>query len=91
MEFKPTAAAPFPKKPESPTRTTELMSEDAAERIRESGIPFSGMVDAVYRSESRRVFAVLIRVLGDFDFAEGMRGRSNGNIKKLKFSVVDAT
>jgi len=27
-------------------------------------------VDAVYRSESRRVFATLIRVLGDFDLAE---------------------
>src|SRR3954467_6901939 len=28
------------------------------------------MVDAVYRSESRRVFATLIRLLGDFDLAE---------------------
>jgi RNA polymerase sigma-70 factor (ECF subfamily) len=28
------------------------------------------MVDAVYRAESRRVFATLIRVLGDFDLAE---------------------
>src|SRR5262249_10585095 len=27
-------------------------------------------VDAVYRSESRRVFATLIRLLGDFDLAE---------------------
>ncbi len=27
-------------------------------------------VDAVYRSESRRVFATLIRLLGDFDAAE---------------------
>jgi RNA polymerase sigma-70 factor (ECF subfamily) len=39
------------------------MSEDAAERVRK-------MVDAVYRSESRRVFATLIRLLGDFDLAE---------------------
>ncbi len=39
------------------------MSEDAAERARE-------MVDAVYRSESRRVVATLIRLLGDFDLAE---------------------
>jgi RNA polymerase sigma-70 factor (ECF subfamily) len=30
----------------------------------------SEMVDAVYRSESRRVLATLIRVLGDFDLAE---------------------
>ncbi len=39
------------------------MSEDAAKGVRE-------MVDAVYRSESRRVFATLIRLLGDFDLAE---------------------
>ncbi len=28
------------------------------------------MVDAIYRSESRRVFATLVRLLGDFDLAE---------------------
>jgi RNA polymerase sigma-70 factor (ECF subfamily) len=39
------------------------MSEDAAELVRE-------MVDAVYRSDSRRVLATLIRLLGDFDLAE---------------------
>jgi RNA polymerase sigma-70 factor (ECF subfamily) len=39
------------------------VSEDAAERVRE-------MVDAVYRSDSRRVLATLIRLLGDFDLAE---------------------
>jgi RNA polymerase sigma-70 factor (ECF subfamily) len=39
------------------------MSEDAVERVREK-------VDAVYRSESRRVFATLVRLLGDFDLAE---------------------
>jgi RNA polymerase sigma-70 factor (ECF subfamily) len=39
------------------------MSEDAADRVRET-------VDAVYRTESRRVFATLIRLLGDFDVAE---------------------
>src|SRR5437588_7023644 len=27
-------------------------------------------VDAIYRSESRRVFATLVRLLGDFDLAE---------------------
>jgi len=37
--------------------------EDAAERVRET-------VDTVYRIESRRVFATLIRLLGDFDLAE---------------------
>ena len=39
------------------------MSDETAERVRER-------VDAVYRSESRRVFATLIRLLGDFDLAE---------------------
>jgi len=32
--------------------------------------PISDVVDAVYRSDSRRVFATLIRLLGDFDLAE---------------------
>ncbi len=39
------------------------MSDPAADRAREA-------VDAVYRSESRRVLATLIRVLGGFDLAE---------------------
>ena len=39
------------------------MNEDAADRARET-------VDAVYRTESRRVLATLIRILGDFDIAE---------------------
>jgi RNA polymerase sigma-70 factor (ECF subfamily) len=38
------------------------MSEDAANDMRE-------IVDGIYRSESRRVFATLIRLLGDFDLA----------------------
>jgi RNA polymerase sigma-70 factor (ECF subfamily) len=38
-------------------------SENEAERWRET-------VDAVYRSESRRILATLIRLLGDFDLAE---------------------
>ena len=32
--------------------------------------PIPEMVDDIYRSESRRVFATLIRLLGDFDLAE---------------------
>jgi RNA polymerase sigma-70 factor, ECF subfamily len=40
-----------------------MMSETAAERVREK-------VDVVYRSESRRILATLIRLLGDFDLAE---------------------
>src|SRR5258706_11000837 len=39
------------------------MTENDDEGIREN-------VDAVYRSESRRVLATLIRLLGDFDLAE---------------------
>jgi RNA polymerase sigma-70 factor, ECF subfamily len=39
------------------------MTENAAERVRES-------VEAIYRAESRRVLATLIRLLGDFDLAE---------------------
>jgi RNA polymerase sigma-70 factor (ECF subfamily) len=39
------------------------VSRDAPEQVRE-------IVEAVYRSESRRVFATLIRLLGDFDAAE---------------------
>lgn len=38
-------------------------TENAAERWRDT-------VDAIYRSESRRVLATLIRLLGDFDLAE---------------------
>src|SRR3981081_228117 len=39
------------------------MSADAAQRAREAA-------DAIYRAESRRVFAPLVRLLGDFDVAE---------------------
>ena len=39
------------------------MREDTTKRVRE-------LVDTVYRSESRRILATLIRLLGDFDAAE---------------------
>jgi len=39
------------------------MTDHNPERVRES-------VDAVYRTESRRIFATLIRLLGDFELAE---------------------
>ena len=39
------------------------MSEDTAQRAREAA-------ESVYRNESRRVFATLVRLLGDFDVAE---------------------
>jgi len=43
-------------------RKPQKIAEDA-ERV-------GGIVDAVYRSDSRRVLATLIRLLGDFDLAE---------------------
>src|SRR5262249_42844418 len=43
--------------------TAMQISESAADRVRER-------VDTVYRLESRRVLATLIRLLGDFDLAE---------------------
>src|SRR5215469_2687362 len=39
-------------------------------RKEESTQPIYELVDAIYRSESRHVFATLIRLLGDFDLAE---------------------
>ena len=39
------------------------MTEDSIERVRRTA-------ESVYRAESRRVFATLIRLLGDFDVAE---------------------
>jgi RNA polymerase sigma-70 factor, ECF subfamily len=39
------------------------MSTDAVDRAHETA-------DAIYRAESRRVFATLVRLLGDFDLAE---------------------
>jgi RNA polymerase sigma-70 factor, ECF subfamily len=39
------------------------MSENTVEQVR-------ALVDSVYRAESRRVFATLIRLLGEFDLAE---------------------
>src|SRR5262244_1189838 len=39
------------------------MTDAAAERVRAAA-------DAIYRAESRRAFATLVRLLGDFDLAE---------------------
>jgi len=49
-------------KPDSP-RDALLASDDAAAGARQ-------IAETVYREESRRVFATLIRLLGDFDVAE---------------------
>src|SRR5499433_3016880 len=47
----------------SSDRDEPAMSEAASKNARAA-------VDAVYRAESRRVFATLVRLLGDFDVAE---------------------
>src|SRR4029453_8417265 len=39
------------------------MSNESSEKVRATA-------EAIYRTESRRVFATLIRLLGDFDLAE---------------------
>ena len=46
-----------------PPRDTPASSDDAAASARR-------IAETVYREESRRVFATLIRLLGDFDVAE---------------------
>ena len=43
--------------------TPHPMNEDAVEVVRKK-------VDSVYRADSRRILATLIRLLGDFEFAE---------------------
>ena len=49
--------------PLPPWEDAVVMTGQAAEQLREK-------VDAVYRLESRRIFATLIRLLGDFELAE---------------------
>ncbi|MCG3154727.1 MAG: hypothetical protein DKINENOH_01321 [bacterium] len=63
MTFTPPSAAFSPETRNASGQPAELNSEDAARKIHAA-------VDAVYRAESRRVLATLIRVLGDFDLAE---------------------
>ena len=46
-----------------PANILPAMSESAIEQVRKS-------LDAIYRTESGRIFATLIRLLGDFDLAE---------------------
>ncbi|HEX6793764.1 MAG TPA: RNA polymerase sigma factor [Casimicrobiaceae bacterium] len=38
--------------------------------VPDAGVDIAECIDAIYRSESRRIFATLIRLLGDFDVAE---------------------
>jgi len=59
------------------------VDEDAAATVRET-------VDAVYRADSRRVLATLIRLLGDFEIAEehrtairNIRRDENDKLKKM--------
>ena len=63
------------------------MSADTATSMR-------AIVDGIYRCESRRVFATLIRLLGDFDVAEealhdafraaGERGRQRPGLARRR-------
>ena len=46
------------------------MPAGARTRLSRLVTPAQEIVDAVYRAESRRIFATLIRLLGDFDLAE---------------------
>jgi RNA polymerase sigma-70 factor (ECF subfamily) len=50
-----------------PLRTPQAR-EDHLSDDRADGVP--ARIDAIYRAESRRIFATLIRLLGDFDLAE---------------------
>ena len=50
-----------------PLRTPQAW-EDHTSDDRADGVP--ARIDAIYRAESRRIFATLIRLLGDFDLAE---------------------
>jgi RNA polymerase sigma-70 factor (ECF subfamily) len=44
--------------------------EDSEEMSQDQGKPVRETVDSIYRSDSRRVLATLIRLVGDFDLAE---------------------
>ena len=52
------------------THPGSLQLAGLAVRQDEPGVQWREKVDDVYRTESRRVFATLIRLLGDFDVAE---------------------
>jgi RNA polymerase sigma-70 factor (ECF subfamily) len=43
---------------------------DATVEVKDAAVHVRDRVDAIYRSDSRRVLATLIRLLGDFDLAE---------------------
>src|ERR1700719_1518963 len=60
---RPSSAPSSPGDSQRSTVFSVVMTEDSAEQVREK-------VDAVYRSESRRIFATLIRLLGDLELAE---------------------
>src|ERR1700675_4747199 len=47
----------------SPQPEDSLVSDDSGDRARAAA-------ETIYRTESRRVFATLVRLLGDFDLAE---------------------
>jgi len=50
-----------------PLRTPQAWEDHTSDDLTD-GVP--ARIDAIYRAESRRIFATLIRLLGDFDLAE---------------------
>jgi len=50
-----------------PLRTPQAWEDHTSDDLTD-GLP--ARIDAIYRAESRRIFATLIRLLGDFDLAE---------------------
>ena len=47
-----------------------MANDDPTTQVRINAEEARATVEALYRSDSRRVFATLVRLLGDFDIAE---------------------
>ncbi len=66
------AAAAMPQKADAATEEGTKRAREAGEKaaMRENAEAVRERVEGVYRAEGRRVFATLVRLLGDFDLAE---------------------
>ena len=53
--------------------------------------PVRAAVDAVYRADSRRVLATLIRLLGDFDLAEEAMHEAHSQPKRQNVTPCGQT
>src|SRR5687767_15464786 len=56
--------------PARPCAATAWTRRTGGGTSRRRGVSLSRTIDELYRKESRRVFATLVRLLGDFDLAE---------------------